>query len=208
MCIRDSLNDIKKMPLFKMGGVRGGLIIEQKIFREYPLDKIAERTIGYERKNNDKYVGVGLEHAFGEILRGKEGSQLMQKISNGKWKPIESLGEIEPKAGLDIVTTINIGFQDIAHHSLLSQLENFEADHGSVVIMETNTGAIKAISNLGVTSQNKYFEKLDLEEVESIVRSYFAEAKASVNLLRFNKTRPILAYASAYPLSISAALRN
>ena len=161
------LNDIKKMPLFKMGGVRGGLIIEQKIFREYPLDKIAERTIGYERKNNDKYVGVGLEHAFGEILRGKEGSQLMQKISNGKWKPIESLGEIEPKAGLDIVSTINVGFQDIAHHSLLSQLENFEADHGSVVIMETNTGAIKAISNLGRTSEGKYYEKLNYAVGES-----------------------------------------
>ena len=58
------LNDIKQMPLFKMGGVRGGLIIEKKISREYPLNKIAERTIGYERKNNNNvFVGVGLEQA-------------------------------------------------------------------------------------------------------------------------------------------------
>ena len=70
-----------------MGGIGGGLIIEKKIFREYPLGKIAERTVGYERKNNKNiYVGVGLEHAYGEVLRGKNGSQLMQKISNGKWK--------------------------------------------------------------------------------------------------------------------------
>ena len=85
----NELNEIKKMPLFKKGGVKGGLIVEKKNSREYPLNKIAERTIGYERKNNNnEYGGVGLEHAFGKILRGKNGSQLMQKISNGKWKPI------------------------------------------------------------------------------------------------------------------------
>ena len=162
------LNDIKKMPLFEMGGIKGGLIIEKKLLREYPLGKIAERTIGYERKNTKNiYVGVGLEHAFGEILRGKNGSQLMQKISNGKWKPIDSSGKIIPKAGLDIVSTINVDFQDIAHHSLLGQLEKFEADHGSVVVMETKTGAIKAISNLGRTSEGKYYEKLNYAVGES-----------------------------------------
>ena len=162
------LNDIKQMPLFKMGGIRGGLIIEKKISREYPLNKIAERTIGYERKNNNNvFVGVGLEHAFGEILRGKDGSQLMRKISNGKWKRVESSSQIEPKAGLDIISTINVGFQDIAHHSLLEQLEKFEADHGSVVVMETKTGAIKAISNLGRTNKGKYYERLNYAVGES-----------------------------------------
>ena len=164
----DVLNDIKKMPLFNMGGVRGGLIIEKKLSREYPLGKIAERTIGYERKNKKNiYVGVGLEHAFGEILRGKNGSQLMQKISNGKWKSIQSSEEIVPKPGLDIVSTINVDFQDIVHHSLLGQLEEFEADHGTVVVMETSTGAIKAISNLGRTSNGKYYEKLNYAVGES-----------------------------------------
>ena len=47
----EELNKIKKMPLFKLGGVRGGLIIEKKNSRDYPLNKIAERTIGRERKN-------------------------------------------------------------------------------------------------------------------------------------------------------------
>jgi cell division protein FtsI (penicillin-binding protein 3) len=158
----NELNEIKKMPLFNMGGVRGGLIVEKNNYREYPLNKIAERTIGYERQNEiNEYTGVGLEHAFGTILRGKNGSQLMQKISNGKWKPISTENRIDPKPGLDIVTTINVGFQDIAHHSLLAQLEEFEADHGSVVVMETQTGAIKAIANLGRTSEGKYYEKLN-----------------------------------------------
>ena len=164
----NSLNEIKKMPLFKLGGIRGGLIVEKKNARDYPLKKIAERTIGYERQNEKKvYVGVGLEHAFGNILRGRNGSQYMQKISNGQWKPIPNSSQIEPKPGQDIRTTINIGFQDTAHHSLLNQLEKFDAEHGSVVVMETKTGAIKAISNLGRTSNGKYYEKLNYAVGES-----------------------------------------
>ena len=158
----ENLNKIRQMPLFKMGGVRGGLIIEKKNSRDYPLNKIAERTIGYERiSKDDNFSGVGLEHAFGSKLRGKNGLQLMQKISNGKWKPISSNNKIEPIPGNDIISTINVGFQDITHHSLLKQLEDFEADHGTAVVMETNTGEIKAISNLGRTSEGKYYEKLN-----------------------------------------------
>ena len=85
----------------------------------------------------------------------------MQKISNGKWKPISSTNKIEPVSGSDIVTTINVGFQDITHHSLLEQLERYEADHGTAVVMETATGEIKAISNLGRTSEGKYYERLN-----------------------------------------------
>jgi len=158
----EDLNKIKKMPLFKLGGVRGGLIVEKKNSRDYPLNKIAERTIGRERKvKGDKFSGVGLEHAFGSILRGKDGMQLMQKISNGKWKPIYSNNQIEPVPGSDLYTTINIGFQDITHHSLLEQLEIFEADHGTAVVMETSSGEIKAISNLGRTAEGKYYERLN-----------------------------------------------
>jgi cell division protein FtsI (penicillin-binding protein 3) len=87
--------------------------------------------------------------------------QLMQKISNGKWKPISSNNKIEPIPGTDIISTINIGFQDITHHSLLKQLEDFEADHGTAVVMETATGEIKAIANLGRTLEGKYYERLN-----------------------------------------------
>ena len=158
----EDLNKIKKMPLFKLGGVRGGLIVEKKNSRDYPLNKIAERTIGRERKvKGDKFSGVGLEHAFGSILRGKDGMQLMQKISNGKWKPIYSNNQIEPVPGSDLYTTLNVDFQDITHHSLLEQLEIFEADHGTAIVMETSTGEIKAISNLGRTAEGKYYERLN-----------------------------------------------
>lgn len=153
---------IKEFPLFNMGPYRGGLIVEQKTVREHPLGKIAERSVGYERFDENGYVTrVGLEGAFGEYLRGKEGKRLKQKIAKGQWKPIGLDNIIEPQDGYDVISTIDINIQDIAHHALLRQLEKYKADHGSVIVMETHTGEIKAISNLGRTADDKYYERLN-----------------------------------------------
>ncbi len=156
------LKKIKSLPIFNLPSFKGGLIIEQQIKREHPLGRIAERTIGYELKNlNGSYFRVGIEGAFGNYLRGEEGRRLKQRIANGQWKPINDSNEKEPTQGYDIFTTINLNIQDITHSALLEQLEKYEADHGSAVVMETGTGKIRAIVNLGRTSEGTYYEKLN-----------------------------------------------
>jgi len=147
--------ELKTFPIFNLGVYGGGLIAEQSTEREHPLGKMAERTIGY-----DDYRGApGIEGAYRKYLRGKSGWRMKQSIAQGQWKPINDDNEVEPQDGRDIVTTINVNIQDVAHNALLSQLEKFEADHGCVVVMETKTGEIKAISNLGRTSRGEYYEK-------------------------------------------------
>ncbi|RUA12600.1 MAG: penicillin-binding protein [Flavobacteriia bacterium] len=147
--------ELKKYPIFKLGTYRGGLIIEQHTKREHPIGKMAERLVGF-----DDYRGkVGIEGYFYEFLRGKKGQRLKQKIAKGQWKPISDNNEIEPVDGKDIVTTINLKIQDVAHNTLLEQLIKFEADHGTVVVMETKTGEIKAISNLGRLKDGTYTEQ-------------------------------------------------
>lgn len=159
---------IKKLPLFEKGPNRGGLIVEQKTVREHPLGKIAERSVGYERVDEEgHYTRVGLEGAFGEYLRGTAGKRLKQKIAKNQWKPIGPDNDVEPKDGYDVVSTININIQDIAHHALLGQLEKYKADHGSVIVMEVATGEVKAISNLGLTKENTYYERLNYAIGES-----------------------------------------
>ena len=158
----------KTFPIFNKSSYRGGLIAEQQIVREHPLGKIAERTIGYEKKDkNGKFITVGLEGAFSQYLRGNSGLRLKQKIANGQWKPISDSNEKEPTEGYDLHTTLDVNIQDIAHNALLTQLEQFEAEHGTVVVMEVKTGAIKAIANLGRTQEGKYFEKLNYAVGES-----------------------------------------
>lgn len=147
---------IKSFPIFKLGAYKGGVIVEQHTIREHPIAEIARRTIGW------KGSGAGIEGAFGEnYLEGVDGERLKQKIAKGQYKPINDENEIEPKNGLDVISTINVNVQDIAHHALLEQLEKFEAEHGTVVVMETNTGEVKAISNLKRNSKGRYSEQLN-----------------------------------------------
>ncbi len=153
---------IKSFPILNKGAYKGGLIVEQRTVREHPLGAMAARTVGYERKDADgHYARAGLEGAFGPFLDGTDGHRLKQKISQGEWKPISDNNEVEPKDGYDVISTIDVNIQDIAHHALLAQLEKYKADHGSVVVMETKTGEVKAISNLGRTSEGNYYEKLN-----------------------------------------------
>ena len=147
---------IKSFPLFDLGAYKGGIITEQKTFREHPIGKIAERTIGYERVTpSGEKDGKGIEWAFRKYLNGKDGKILKQKIAKGQWKPIRDVNEVDPQDGYDVISTIDVYIQDIAHHALLKQLRAFNADHGCVVVMETKTGNIKAISNLGKNPNNK-----------------------------------------------------
>jgi cell division protein FtsI (penicillin-binding protein 3) len=154
----------KSFPLFNKGPYRGGLIVEQKTVREHPIGKVAQRTIGYERSEKD---GKGLEYAYRKYLNGVNGHRMMQKIAKNQWKPINDNNELEPQDGLDIISTIDVYIQDIAHHALLKQLEYYEADHGCVVVMETKTGEIKAISNLGRAKDGSYYETQNYAVAES-----------------------------------------
>lgn len=159
----------RSFPLLNLGAYKGGLIVEQTTRREYPMQGIAQRFIGYERTDKNGHITrVGIDGAFGqEYLKGKDGRRLKQKIGKGQWKPIEDFNQVEPKDGYDVYTTLNVNIQDIAHHALLEQLEKYKADHGCVVVMETQTGEVKAISNLGRNSKGYYYERLNYAVGES-----------------------------------------
>ena len=154
---------IKKMPLFNLGSYKSGLIADSYTIRAYPLGNIAQRTIGYtslDSKGNKNSVGI--EGSYDKYLNGKDGKVLMQKIARGQYKPIRDENEIEPKEGYDVISTIDVYIQDIAHHALLESLQKFDAEHGCVIVMETKTGYIKAIANLGKGADNdNYYEQLN-----------------------------------------------
>ena len=93
-------------------------------------------------------VGVGVERSFNHYLSGKNGEGLYQKVAGGNWKPVNASSDVRPVDGYDVHTTIDINLQDVAHNALLRALTRFEANYGTVVLMEVATGEIKAMSNL------------------------------------------------------------
>lgn len=159
---------MKTFPLFNLGTYKGGMITEQKTVRQHPIGRIAERTIGYRRLNADgTFTNIGIEGAFQKYINGKDGRVVKQKMAKGQWKPINDNNEIEPQDGYDVISTIDVYIQDIAHHALLKQLEYYEADHGCVVVMEVKTGEVKAISNLGRQKDGSYSETVNYAIWES-----------------------------------------
>ncbi len=141
-------------PILKKGRFKGGLIKENDTKRTKPFKSIASRTLGYVKDS----LLVGLEGAYSSYLKGENGYRLMQKISGGEWKPIPSSEDVVPVDGADIVMHMDIRIQDMAHNVLKKQLQKFEAEAGCVVLMEVETGAIKAIVNLKRTRENEYAE--------------------------------------------------
>lgn len=151
----NELLQIKKFPLFKLGRYKGGLIVEQKSRRERPFNLLAARTIGYKIP----YVQpVGIEGSFDKYLKGENGVRLMQKISGNVYKPLRDENEIDPKEGNDIITTIDINIQDVAENSLLTQLQQHNAEAGCAIMMEVATGEIRAIANLRRGADDVYRE--------------------------------------------------
>ena len=149
------LKQMKNFPLFRRGKYKGGFITIQQNKRAIPFQMLAARTIGYERKDISP---VGLEGAYSDVLSGIDGKRLMQKISGGVWMPVGDADEVEPEDGMDIYTTIDVNLQDVAENALIKQLVKHEADHGTVVLMEVATGAVKAIANLKRTTSGSYYE--------------------------------------------------
>lgn len=152
------LQQIKKFPILRRGRFGGGLIVEQENKRITPLGILALRTIG--GLNKGAYGGVhgaigytGLEDAYEPYLKGKEGVSYKQNLS-GRWV---TRTEIEPRNGMDIITTINVKLQDAAESALYKQLKLSNADWATVILMEVKTGEIKAIANLG-RNGDEYYE--------------------------------------------------
>lgn len=148
---------IREMPIFNKGRLTGGLIDnEDTIIRKRPFGELLKRTLGYVKIIDGDLKKVGIEGAFDEYLRGIEGEEIEQLISNS-WKKIGSITK-EAVEGANIVSTIDIEIQEVAHAELLRQLQAQDAKNGCVVVMDVKTGYIRAIVNLRRDANGNYNE--------------------------------------------------
>ena len=149
------LQKIKKLPIFIHGQNKGGLIIEKRTNRQKPYGILASRTIGILRDENP----VGIERSFNKNLSGTNGIQLKQNIGKNRWISKKSEANMNPIAGNDIVTTINIDFQDVVENALADGIIDNNASWGCAVVMEVTTGRVKAIANLHYDTINNQLDE-------------------------------------------------
>ena len=157
----NTLRRVQQFPLFREGGYRGGIIVESHEERIYPYDSLARRVIGYVKDTLRK----GLEANFDYELHGKAGYEWRRVTDDNSWIRDLDSTVVRAQDGNDIRTTLNIDFQDIADRALRKQInENDDIRAGIVIIMEAQTGAIRAMVNLsrGATPQTTLWERENL----------------------------------------------
>ncbi len=157
------LKDLKALPLFstfKEGKKKysSSLVTIRENKRILPFTNLAARTIGYKNTKGDTVL-VGLEGAYGKYIDGKSGSQMMQRIAGGYWVPVNRSVEVAPVDGSDIISTLDVNMQDMAQRALEKQLIASDADNGCVILMEVQTGEIRAIANFTRDAEGVFREK-------------------------------------------------
>ncbi len=160
------LSELRTFPIFKLGRYKGGLISVPGNKRVLPHKELSARTIGYINKGQSGNV-VGIEGAYDNYLKGVVGVRMMQRLSGNVWMPVNDKNEVDPRNGQDVITTIDVNLQDVAHHALLRQLKKNDAHHGTVVLMEVETGEIRAIANLQRGKDGRYHESYNYAIGES-----------------------------------------
>ncbi len=159
------LKQLRTFPILNLGKFKGGLIVIKRTRRELPFRNLAYRTIGWDKPGSEN--DVGMEGAYSDLLCGTAGKQLLQKIGNGHWRPLNDEFEIEPQNGHDIISCIDVVLQDVANEALRKQLVAQDADQGCAVLMEVHTGHIKAIANLSRNSNGNFEERFNFAIAES-----------------------------------------
>ena len=136
---------LRNFPLVRQGKNKSGFIIDPRDKRINPYVLLANRTIGLSREKGGQ--NVGLEQKYDSFLKGTTGQRLMRYIA-GAYLPVEGV-EMEPENGKDIITTLDTYMQDVAENALMKMMLGNNSLHGTAIVMETATGKIKAIANLG-----------------------------------------------------------
>ena len=167
----NTYTEVKQLPLFRLPKYKSGFHEEEYNARRRPFGSLGERTIGsmFGAKDSAKQ---GLELAYDSTLRGTPGLTNRRKILNKYMNIPVTL----PVDGCDIVTTIDVNMQDLAERAVIEELKLIGGDLGVAILMEVETGDIKAIVNMTRCPDGEYREVknnavADLREPGSVFKT-------------------------------------
>lgn len=151
-----TFTEVRKLPVFRMSKFSGGFHWEEFNARRRPFGSLAQRTVGdmFGMKDTARF---GLELSYDSILRGKNGLIHRRKVLN----KFMSIPVMPPVDGADIVTTIDVDMQDLAERSLIDELKEVNGNMGVVILMEVETGDVKAIVNMVRCDDGTYHETMN-----------------------------------------------
>ena len=146
--------EVKRLPVFCLNRYKGGFKELAYNQRKKPFGSLAARTLGDVYADTAKGARNGIELAFDTILKGRNGLTHREKVMN----KYLNIVEVPPVDGCDLLTTIDVGMQDICEKALIDKLKEINASVGVAVLMEVQTGEVKAIVNMMKAGDGNYYE--------------------------------------------------
>lgn len=142
--------------------------------RFYPAGNFASQTIGFVGSDGEKTTGrYGLEAYWNEELEGRAGSLEQERDTGGRWISIGEKNLLPAQNGADLYLTIDHTIQYRAEMAIKKSIEKYQADRGSIVVIDPATGGVLAMASAPDFNPN------DFSEIEDI--SVFANPAVSDN---------------------------
>ena len=136
--------EVKRLPVFCLNRYKGGFKELAYNQRKKPFGSLAARTLGDVYADTAKGARNGIELAFDTILKGRDGLTHRQKVMN----KYLNIVDVPPVDGCDLISTIDVGMQDICEKALVDKLKELNAFAGEV----------KAIVNMTKGKDGNYYE--------------------------------------------------
>ena len=141
----------------KKAKYHGGFKYEKKLRRERPYKELASLMLGMANEEKGYYFGI--EGAYNDYLKGQNGKRLERRIANQGYVPVDSEDNCEARNGDDVVTTFDIKLQDIVESALNHTLTENKAEQGCAILMDVETGYVKALANLRLNHETGKYEE-------------------------------------------------
>lgn len=199
-----TVEELKTLPLFNEAQHKGGLIVEPIENRMYPYEGLAKRIIGYVNKNIEEGF-IGIEGTYYREIKGTAGTKWAKRTDNFEWISDIDSTSIEAEDGLDIRTTLDIHIQDIADRALRKHIDTVKhINSACVVIMDVETGGVRAMVNLKREKSGKLSETFNMAvaraaEPGSIFKTVMLTALLEDGYVTLDEPMPIDINKMKYP---------
>ena len=132
-----------------------GVKVDEDYKRYYPYDTLASKVLGFTGGDNQGIIG--LEVKYDDYLQGTNGKILT--LTDARGVEIENAGEsrLDPVDGNNLVISIDYNIQMYAEQVATKVMEQKQADHVSILIMNPQNGEIYAMANVPEFNLNEPF---------------------------------------------------
>lgn len=168
--LKHRLNDeeIDKINDLRLKGIR----LAEEYFRYYPAGELASHILGFVGWKDEYFGGrYGAELYFEDQLKGQEGSIFQKKDTSGRWISTFEKEVDYAKDGDSLVLTIDHIIQYETEKILKSAIDKFEAERGTIIVMESGTGKILALANSPAFVPNDYAKVENMENFRNLAVS-------------------------------------